>query len=293
MGKMLLDTTKKSLEFRYSILKYYYALFMRNNGTGTIFRPVFFEFFDDQFALNDLVIDNLFMIGDSLLAVPNLNPGQKFESIAYFPAGAWFDLRTDLKADKKKAAQGELLSVRTNLYDMPAVYLRGGKIIFRNKVEAQSNKKAVANSADLDDNFDLYVAFDYSQFDKSEETVFTATGFIPALKNYNSKSAVEACISKNCFVEINAVYDKAARNIKISFKKAEYYDEKFDFIAIENIYLLGLELDITEVTNVSYDKYIIRKHTEDAILLNYPENNTSEGKILLEKKDIEVVIQLK
>ena len=293
MGKMLLETTKKSLEFRYSILKYYYALFMKNAGTGTIFRPLFFEFFDDKYTLNDFVIDYLFMIGDSLLAVPNLNPGEKYDSIAYFPAGAWFDLRTDLKAEKKKAAEGELLTVKTDLYEMPAVYLRGGKIIFRNKVEAQSDRKSVENSSELDDNYDLYVAFDYSQFAKSEQNVFKATGFIPALKNYNSKSAVQACVSKNCFVELNAVYDKTAKNIKIEFKKAEFYDEKFDFIAIENIYLLGLELDIGEITSVSYDKYITRKHTEDAILLNYPENITNEGKILLEKKDVEIIIQLK
>ena len=291
MGKMLLETTKKSLEFRYSILKYYYALFMKNNGTGTIFRPLFFEFYEDVYALNDFVIDNLFMIGDSLLAVPNLNIGEKYDSIAYFPAGAWFDLRTYLKAEKKNAAEGELLTVKTDLYEMPAVYLRGGKIIFRNKIETP-NKKAVGNSADLDDNFDLYVAFDYSQFGKNEKNSGFVTGFIPALKNYNSKSAVQECISKNCFVEITAFYDKKAKNIKISFKKADYYDEKFDFIAIENIYLLGLDLDINEITGVNYSKYIIRKHTEDAILLNFPDNN-NEGKILLEKKNVEVVIQIK
>jgi alpha-glucosidase (family GH31 glycosyl hydrolase) len=272
---------------------HYYALFIKNGGSGTIFRPLFFEFFEDIYALNDFVIDNLFMIGDSLLAVPNLNPGQKYESLAYFPAGAWFDLRTDLKAEKKNAAEGELLTVKTDLYEMPAVYLRGGKIIFRNKIETQSSKKPVANTADLDNNFDLYVAFDYSQFAKSEQNVFKATGFIPALKNYNSKSLVQACVSKNCFVEIDAIYDRTAKNIKIKFKKADYYDEKFDFIAIENVYLLGLELDINEISSVSYNKYIIRKHTEDTILLNYPESDSTEGKILLEKKDVEVVIQLK
>ncbi len=293
MGKMLLETTKKSLEFRYSILKYYYALFMRNSGTGTIFRPLFFEFYEDLYTLNDFVIDNLFMIGDSLLAVPNLNSGEKYDSLAYFPAGSWFDLRSYLKAEKKNASEGELLTVKTDLYEMPAVYLRGGKIIFRNKVEAQSDRKSVENSSELDDNYDLYVAFDYSQFAKSEQNVFKATGFIPALKNYNSKSAVEACVSKNCFVEINSVYDRTAKTVIIRFKKAQYYDEKFDFIAIENIYLLGLELDFNEITTISCNKYIIRKHTEDAILLNYPEKDSTEGKILLKKEDVEVIIHLK
>lgn len=37
---------------RYSLLKYYYSLFVRNNGIGTIFKPLFFEFPEDDFLLN-------------------------------------------------------------------------------------------------------------------------------------------------------------------------------------------------------------------------------------------------
>jgi len=37
---------------RYSLLKYYYSLFVRNNGVGSIFKPLMFEFSDDDFILN-------------------------------------------------------------------------------------------------------------------------------------------------------------------------------------------------------------------------------------------------
>jgi alpha-glucosidase len=53
MGITLLETTRKSLKFRYSILKYYYSLFMLNKGTGTIFRPLFFEFYNDRQCLDN------------------------------------------------------------------------------------------------------------------------------------------------------------------------------------------------------------------------------------------------
>jgi len=303
MGKMLLETTKKSLEFRYSILKFYYSLFMKAKGAGTIFRPLFFEFYKDMYALNDFVIDGLFMIGDSLLAVPNLNPGEKYESVAYFPAGSWFDLRTDLKVEKNNLTGGELVTVKTDLYEMPAVFLRGGKIIFRNEINRENNiektnkekdiNKSVENTADLDNEFNLYIAFDSTEFAKNnEENFLYSSGFIPALKDYNSKSSVENCMNKNCFIEINAIYNKSEKNVKIIFKKADFYNEKFDSIIINKIFLLGLELDINNILSVNYDKYNIRNHTQDSILLYYPENFT-EGKILLERKDVEIKINLK
>lgn len=33
-----------SLKLRYSLLKYYYSLFTKNNGSGTIFRPLWFDY---------------------------------------------------------------------------------------------------------------------------------------------------------------------------------------------------------------------------------------------------------
>jgi len=43
---------KKSLKLRYSLLKYYYSLFVKNNGVGSVFRPLIFEFPNDELILN-------------------------------------------------------------------------------------------------------------------------------------------------------------------------------------------------------------------------------------------------
>jgi len=49
----VLESSRQSMRLRYSLLKYYYHLFVRNNGTGTVFRPLFFEFPNDE-SLSDL-----------------------------------------------------------------------------------------------------------------------------------------------------------------------------------------------------------------------------------------------
>jgi len=64
---------------RYSLLKYYYSLFVRNNGVGSIFKPLMFEFSDDPYILNLEDDEKLascqgciynFMIGSDLLVTP-------------------------------------------------------------------------------------------------------------------------------------------------------------------------------------------------------------------------------
>ena len=57
---------------RYSILKWYYALFVKKGGYGTIFKPIFFEFPYDESVVP---YDWEFMVGEALLAAPVLFSG--------------------------------------------------------------------------------------------------------------------------------------------------------------------------------------------------------------------------
>lgn len=319
MGKMLLETTRKSLYFRYSILKYYYALFMKNKNTGTIFRPIFFEFYNDEYALKNSVIDNYFMIGSQLLVVPNLNESENYDSVGYFPVGEWFDLRTNLKVPKKNPLLGELVSVRTDLFEMPAVFQRGGSIIFRNEIfeyfsddvnNANNNnnyketnsrenknkkkvKKVVENTKDLSNSFSLYVAFDSTKTFKGNSHILVANGFIPALTNYDSKKHVESCIHKNCFIEIVAIYNKIEKSVFIEFKKADFYHVDYESISIDKVYLLGLDTSIVSIEEVSNDNYSIEKTASDCLLLYHIPKEGNLGKILLEQKDVEFKMRLK
>lgn len=54
-GEKTLRTAKLSLDFRYSIIKQYYSIFLKNKGLGSIFRPLFFEFPADEECYKDSV----------------------------------------------------------------------------------------------------------------------------------------------------------------------------------------------------------------------------------------------
>lgn len=76
---------------RYSLIKYYYSLFVRNNGVGSIFKPLIFEFPEDNYILNLEDDENLksckgciynFMIGSDLLVSPAVFKNTTNSSIA-------------------------------------------------------------------------------------------------------------------------------------------------------------------------------------------------------------------
>jgi alpha-glucosidase (family GH31 glycosyl hydrolase) len=236
MGSLLLETTRKSLQFRYSILKYYYSLFIRSTGTGTIFRPLFFEFYEDMECLTDKVIDNYFMIGSGLLAVPNLHTDQTEITNAYFPNGQWYDLR-DYKGVKNGLFSAGYKDVRTQLREMPAVFLRGGKTIFRNDYEG------VMNTYDLHNEFNFIIALD-SEF-KSE-------GFIPAINDYHSKKVVDNCMKNDCFINIDTVYKE--KELSVTFSKAKYYGDDFKGIGIKTLVVLGMGEVNPSVKSVNIDQ---------------------------------------
>lgn len=236
MGPILLETTLKSLQFRYSILKYYYSLFMLNNGTGTIFRPLFFEFYDDIALLENENIQNSFMIGSSLLAVPNFNDSDRsYTSNAYFPKGDWYDLRTSTRVNKV-SEKAESIKIENALRDMPPVFLRSGKIIFTNDIVD------VRSTVDLNNAFSLLIAF--NSFDKdSESKISLSTGVIPALNNYHSRKSVESCMQNDCYVKITSDLDYDTNILKLSFSKAKYYDYEYTYLLISELKVFGVNLN--------------------------------------------------
>ena len=266
MGKTLLETTKKSLEFRYSILKYYYSLFMLNNGTGTIFRPLFFEFYQDPECLENHVIDNSFMIGSALLVVPNFNEVDSLtESFGYFPYGQWYDLR-DRTRVKKLSYNGQYIEVNTRLNEMPAVFLRSGKTIYTNNI----NK--VLNSYDLNNDFNILISLE----DSMNGWEATSIGLIPALQNYNSRSEVENCMKNNCYIEIKSSFNKPTGNLEIKFSKPKWQNENYQGFKIKEIVVLGMftnkgnNIKLTNLEELikvpegdSNAKYYFEKKTDD------------------------------
>lgn len=57
LGDTVLASAKTNLKLRYSLLKYYYSLFVEKKGFGTIWRPLFFEFPTDVNVYIDDIAD--------------------------------------------------------------------------------------------------------------------------------------------------------------------------------------------------------------------------------------------
>jgi alpha-glucosidase (family GH31 glycosyl hydrolase) len=96
LGEIILTSTKINLKLRYSLLKYYYYLFVNKKGLGTIWRALFFEFPSDPKTYNNEIADTQFLIGPNLMSAPILEPGVT-EREAYFPEVNWYNLETGEK----------------------------------------------------------------------------------------------------------------------------------------------------------------------------------------------------
>ncbi|KAK9500130.1 hypothetical protein O3M35_001450 [Rhynocoris fuscipes] len=118
----IVDSTKKALLLRYSLLPYLYTLFWQANNNGTpVIRPLFYLFPNDEASYR---INSQFMWGDGLLISPVLKEGHTYVK-AYLGNSIWYDMYTSAK----------IISNSSQIYALPApedtipVHIRGGTIL--------------------------------------------------------------------------------------------------------------------------------------------------------------------
>jgi len=100
LGPTVLNTVSQAIHFRYSIVKHYYSEFMEKNGTGVIFKPVFFEYPSDMKLYDYEVVNTQFMIGDDLFVSPVISSEQESRYV-YFPDELYYDyFKGDIVYDK-------------------------------------------------------------------------------------------------------------------------------------------------------------------------------------------------
>jgi len=92
LGPTLLETARVTLNQRYSLLKHYYSLFVAANGTGTIYRPLFFEFPNENGLYGSGYSESQVLIGSSLMVAPVITEGAQSVNI-YFPRATWYDIK--------------------------------------------------------------------------------------------------------------------------------------------------------------------------------------------------------
>jgi alpha-glucosidase (family GH31 glycosyl hydrolase) len=272
----MLTTSKKTLAFRYKILKYYYSLFIRSQNKGTIFKPVFFEFSNDKELLdNEKIYNQQFMIGSELLVIPNLEENKNVIE-GYFPKATWYDLRND-----EKFGTG-FRNITAGLNEIAPVFLREGKTIFLQNVEK------VENSFDLKDDLELLVALDEGN------NVQASEGFVPALNDYNNKQHVENCISKDCNIKVHTTYDKEKNELKVKFFKPKFVENDSTPLKLNKIKVFGIE-GVTQFNNyfTSKLKQNNKFFTEKIKAKTYNDHTiefTFKDSVLI-KEEIEIVIK--
>jgi len=92
-GKTLIDSARDSMKLRYSILKWYYSLFLAQRGIGGVFKPLSFEFPDEEILYkkeHNQYNEEQFLLGSGLMVIPGLEKGRESKK-GYFPKATWFD----------------------------------------------------------------------------------------------------------------------------------------------------------------------------------------------------------
>lgn len=185
LGPVVLECARKNLKQRYSLLKSYYREFIIRKGVGTIFRPLFYEFLNDENLLQDDTLETQFLIGRSLMAAPVVEEGKKQRTV-YFPEDIWYNMQTGEPHQPKS-----LGIVENGLTDLVPLYLRNGHTIFRQSVEN------VTKSRELSNYFELVGGFRQLS-SNSTHFVYTSQGGLLSLGDYNDAEDVHSCLTEDC-----------------------------------------------------------------------------------------------
>jgi len=227
----VLLTSRIALKGRYSLLKWYYSLFIASRGTGSIFRPLFFEFpdvdYEDEFS-------SQFLLGRNLMAAPVVVP-DVLEVNVYFPeATTWFDFSTGERVIDRRTEQREIIAPAP-LDSLMPLFIRAGSIIHRQNVDN------VLRTEDLNNEFQLILAMR-----ENGEEGLVAEGMIMGIDKYDEKSVTRKCIRNNCFFNIIAKISNSQDGgdimMSIKFEKQDPEMERLrDKIGIYSLRLYGVD----------------------------------------------------
>ena len=133
-GTTFYEAAEVCIKGRYRLLPYLYSqAAMACKNDGMLMRPLIFDFSEDKTVGS---ISDQYMLGDSLLVCPIVNPGGK--RLVYLPTGGdWYDWNTS-----KFYTGGQWIEVEVPLEQIP-VFVRAGSVI--------PTQEPGANTADMKD----------------------------------------------------------------------------------------------------------------------------------------------
>lgn len=120
---------RDAIRLKYSLIRYYYtSLFdLSTKGTGTFYKPLFFEFPEDFKATQG--INNNVMLGSALkLSLNSTALNETADSTYYFPAGTWCRLAGNTFGENCFVSKGQNRVFPSNISDYQ-LHLREGFIV--------------------------------------------------------------------------------------------------------------------------------------------------------------------
>ena len=123
-----IDIMRNAIQSKYCFIKYYYtALSLMSQGEESAFyKPVFFEFPNDNAAYNDPEYN--IMLGSALKLSVLSNELDKNQTSFYFPQGTWCPVLRPYDACIDSSAGGQSLEMGSKAYEF-GLHLRDGHII--------------------------------------------------------------------------------------------------------------------------------------------------------------------
>ncbi|CAD8111009.1 unnamed protein product [Paramecium sonneborni] len=219
LGSHVIQSAQKNIHLRYSLLKWFYSIFIREQNHGSIINPLFFIFPNDYLTYRDFVMDTQLIIGEELMGAPILNEG--VTRIAYFPDSIWYDLITGLEF---KGKQDHTLYCSYN--EIVPIFIRSGYLVIQNI------KEIIKNIKSLDNHYRLIAAPMNSE----------AKGIFADLDNFeDEEKAIEADI-------INLKLIVQEKSVKITLNQSH------SELIIDEILIYGLECSYQQCIS-GYYKY--------------------------------------
>ena len=248
-----INIIKKNINFRYSLLRYMYSQFflISLNEKGSFFKPLMFEFPDDETSYED--IESKIMFGEAFLLCTfyeNNEDSKKFKfpnsNFNLYPSG-----KTLFNYDEKE--NNKIAELSGKLDDIH-LFLRGGFIVpYQNVFD-----NYILNTQRLrDEKINLIVNID--NYNNSKGEIFYDNDGIDTIKN-------------NTYFRVDMYYN----DNKLSFTTFKNNLEKYDY----NDHILGkIEFwrisDLIKMNNLKEDKTPI-------ISLNVTYNDNKKGEDIIE-----------
>ncbi len=132
---------RQSIQFRYSIAKWYYSVIVRQQGNGGVFLPIWYQFPEDDRAYRR---EDQFLIGSELMFVSN--PDDDDEVEVYNPTHGQICLLSSGRCYSKT-----LLSLANPLPDALLAFILPGAAI-----QFQPFSSSILNTYSLSSTFHLY-----------------------------------------------------------------------------------------------------------------------------------------